>query len=128
MSKCFYCSIEPHTPSPACAGQRWRESSCWRSIRGGRGTTKKPRCIPMIRECGAKARTNGHQPCRRIAMANGRCHLHGGLTPKHNPGPKTEEAKLRQKMARWKHGMRSKECVEEARQMRAYIRECKQAL
>lgn len=67
----------------------------------------------MIRECGAKARTNNHLPCRHIAMANGKCHLHGGLTPKHNPGPKTEEGRLRQKMANWKHGMRSKEAKEE---------------
>lgn len=67
----------------------------------------------MIRECGAKARTNNYQPCRRIAMANGKCHLHGGLTPRHNPGPKTAAGRLRQKMANWKHGMRSKEAREE---------------
>lgn len=82
----------------------------------------------MIRECGAKARTNGHQPCRRIAMSNGKCHLHGGLVPKHNPGPKTEEGKRRQHMANWKHGMRSKAAIEENRQVREYIRQCKQAL
>lgn len=80
----------------------------------------------MIRECGAKARTNGHQPCRRIAMANGRCHLHGGLVPKHNLGPKTEAGKLRQKMGSWKHGMRSKEAREEARKFRELIKACKQ--
>lgn len=79
----------------------------------------------MIRECGAKARTNGHQPCRRIAMANGKCHLHGGMVPKHNPGPKTEEGKLRQKMANWKHGMRSKEAIAERRYVRELIRQSK---
>lgn len=31
--------------------------------------------------CGAKAKSTG-EPCRRIAMANGRCCLHGGRTPK----------------------------------------------
>ena len=29
--------------------------------------------------------------------------------PKHNPGPKTEEGKLRQKMGSWKHGFCSKD-------------------
>lgn len=51
----------------------------------------------MNRVCGAKARTNGHQPRQRIPMENGRCHFHGGKVPKHNPDPKTEEGKLRQK-------------------------------
>ncbi len=79
----------------------------------------------MIRACGAKARTNGHQPCRRIAMANGRCHLHGGMVPKHNPGPKTEEGRLRQKMGSWKHGLRSKEAIEERRALREIMKDCK---
>lgn len=79
----------------------------------------------MIRECGAQARTNNHQPCRRIAMANGRCRLHGGLTPKHNPGPRTQEGKQRQKMASWRHGRRSKEAIEEGRQLREFIKECR---
>lgn len=82
----------------------------------------------MIRECGAKARTNGHQPCRRIAMANGRCHLHGGLTPKHNPGPKTEEGRLRQHTSNWKHGLRSKEAQEEAYRVREMIKKCKETI
>lgn len=82
----------------------------------------------MIRECGAKARTNGHKPCRRIAMANGRCHLHGGLVPKHNIGPKTDAGKLRQKMGSWKHGMRSKEAREEARLIRKMIKESRQLI
>ena len=82
----------------------------------------------MIRECGAKARTNGHKPCRRIAMANGRCHLHGGLVPKHNPGPKTEEGRQRQHMANWKHGQRSKAAIEENRRFRRFLKECKQAI
>ena len=80
----------------------------------------------MLRECGAKARTNGHKPCRQPAMANGRCRLHGGLT--RNTGAKTEEGKLRQKMASWKHGMRSKEAIQEAREIRAFIKQSKQLI
>lgn len=36
---------------------------------------------PTRPRCGAKARTTG-EACRHIAMANGKCHLHGGRTPK----------------------------------------------
>lgn len=82
----------------------------------------------MIQECGAKARTNNHQPCRCIAMANGRCRLHGGLVPKHNPGPKTEEGRRRQHMANWKHGMRSKAAIEENRQVRELIKGSKKMI
>ena len=82
----------------------------------------------MIRECGAKARTNGHQPCRRIAMANGRCHLHGGLTPRHNVGAKTETGKLCQKMGSWKHGMRSKEAILERQAFREMLKRYKNTL
>lgn len=82
----------------------------------------------MLRLCGAKARTNGHQPCRQPAMENGRCRLHGGLVPKNNPGAKTEEGKLRQKMGSWKHGLRSKEAIEERRIIRNMIKQSKNIL
>lgn len=36
---------------------------------------------PFAKRCGARRKSDG-QPCRHIAMANGRCHLHGGRTPK----------------------------------------------
>jgi hypothetical protein len=53
--------------------------------------------------------------CRNFAVRDRNvCHIHGGKTPKHNLGPKTEEGKFRQKMASWKHGMRSQEVKEEA--------------
>jgi len=73
------------------------------------GGIQKMSEVPMNKECGAKATTDGHQLCRRTAMANGRCYLHGGKST----GAKTEEGRYRQKMASWKHGMRSKEVVEE---------------
>lgn len=83
---------------------------------------KKFRGNPMLRMCGAKARSNGKLPCRQPSMANGRCRLHGGLTPKHNPGPKTAEGRLKQKMASWKHGLRSKEAIEEQKAIRLMMR------
>lgn len=82
----------------------------------------------MIRECGARARTNNYQPCRRIAMENGRCHLHGGKVPKHNPGPKTPEGRIRQQTSNWKHGLRSKEAQKEASELRAFIKQSKEMI
>jgi len=91
-------------------------------------SNKKRRGNPMLRVCGAKARTNKHQPCRQPAMENGRCRLHGGLVPKHNSGPKTLEGKMRQKMGSWKHGLRSKEAIVERRSTRELIIRCKNLL
>jgi len=68
--------------------------------------------------CGAKSRTNKYQPCMRIPMKNGRCHLHGGKST----GSKTPEGRLIQKMASWKHGMRSKEAIAEAKTVRQMVR------
>ena len=52
-------------------------------------------------------------------MTNGRCHLHGGKST----GSKTTEGRLIQKMASWKHGMRSKEAIAEAKMVRKIIQE-----
>ncbi len=51
--------------------------------------------------------------------------LHGELTPKHNPGPKTEKGKFRQKMGSWRHGRRSKEAADEQRAISLVLKECK---
>ncbi len=61
---------------------------------------------------------------RRIAMPNGRCHLHGGKST----GAKTKAGKLRQKMASWKHGRRSKEEIERVRQLRRVLRSYREIL
>ena len=78
----------------------------------------------MNRECGAKAKTNSRQPCRRFAMPNGRCHLHGGKST----GAKTASGKLRQKMAPWRHGMRSQEMLCEQKLFREKIKSYKNFL
>ena len=64
---------------------------------------------PMKKLCGAKARTNENKPCRKLAMANGRCRLHGGLST----GPKTEEGKRNIARARTTTGLRTKEMLAE---------------
>jgi hypothetical protein len=53
--------------------------------------------------CGAHARTTG-MPCRKYAMTNGRCKLHGGKTP-------------------IKHGMYTKEALELRRQYAELLRD-----
>jgi hypothetical protein len=63
--------------------------------------------------CGAKTRRN--TPCGRMAMACGRCVLHGGRST----GPKTAEGLERLRVARTKHGRYSAE----NRQVAAMIRE-----
>lgn len=77
----------------------------------------------MIRYCGAKVRSNNCKPCQRIACQNGRCHLHGGHST--GPGPVSPEGRLRQKMASWKHGQRSKEAIAERKAFRAMIKQHK---
>lgn len=78
----------------------------------------------MSHECGAKARSNQNEPCKRIAMANGRCHFHGGKST----GAKTAKGKLKQKMASWRHGLYSKEAIEKNRVFREMLKEHKNAL
>lgn len=69
--------------------------------------------------CGARARSNNHMPCRRIPMENGRCHLHGGKST----GAKTNNGKLRQKMASWKHGFYSQEARREKSILKKMLKE-----
>ena len=77
--------------------------------------------------CGAKAKSSG-LPCRCPAMANGKCYVHGGKTPKHNLGPKTTEGRQRQRKANWKHGRYSQEHFRATRELREFMRQCKKEL
>lgn len=81
--------------------------------------------IGITPKCQAKSKRSGKQ-CGNYAVSGRHvCKFHGGLTPRHNTGPKTKEGQQRQHMANWKHGMRSKAAIEEARQMRELIRQSK---
>lgn len=57
-------------------------------------------------------------------MPNGRCHLHGGKST----GAKTKAGKLRQKMASWKHGYRSKEAIQKSKFIRNLLKSCQARL
>lgn len=62
------------------------------------------------------------QRCKNFASKDKLvCRIHGGKST----GAKTTEGKYRQKMASWKHGLRSKETIEENRLAREMIKECK---
>jgi hypothetical protein len=56
---------------------------------------------PMRKLCGAHSRRTG-EPCKGLAMVNGRCRMHGGLSPGrpitsglHTREAKASRAKLR---------------------------------
>ena len=97
----------------------------------GEGNSKNVRGYlmdTMTPVCQAKSKQSGKQ-CGNFAVRDRKvCHIHGGKTPKHNQGAKTKEGKLRQKMASWKHGKRSKEAREESRFVREMIKESKQLI
>jgi hypothetical protein len=61
--------------------------------------------------CGARRKANG-LACRAPAMANGRCHKHGGAST----GPRTVEGRERCRVAPWKHGGRAAEARNAARE------------
>jgi hypothetical protein len=74
--------------------------------------------------CGAKTRRG--TPCPSAAMKNGRCRMHGGKST----GPRTSEGLERSRKARWKHGLYSKEFLEQRkahmramREIRKFLRE-----
>lgn len=69
--------------------------------------------------CGARTKGTG-EPCRRLPCKNGRCKLHGGRST----GPKTEEGRRRCAEVNLKHGLKSKEALEEKRRIRELIQQC----
>jgi len=62
--------------------------------------------IPHVpTKCGAYARSSG-EPCKQYALANGRCHYHGGKTS-------------------IKHGRRTKQAILESKQLSRLIKDSK---
>lgn len=84
--------------------------------------------MDMTPKCEAMSKQSGLQ-CGNFAVKNRRvCHIHGGKTPKHNTGANTKEGKSRQKMANWKHGLRSKEAKEETLRLKEFMKACKELI
>lgn len=68
-----------------------------------------------------KSKRSGKR-CRHFA-SKGKlvCRIHGGKST----GAKTKKGKHRQRIASWKHGLRSIEALEEAKRIREMLKECK---
>jgi hypothetical protein len=69
--------------------------------------------IPRV-HCGARTRVGGS--CRQPAMKNGRCRLHGG------------KSLSGQAHGRYRHGLRTKETVEQNRRVAQLLKESKNLL
>lgn len=71
---------------------RWQRSAAWKRIASQalKDFHAKKHLLPR---CGAHARTSG-EPCKQIALENGRCHWHGGKSPS---GPEQNRRQLRAK-------------------------------
>lgn len=67
-------------PKAPTRGTSWTNSAAFR-LMARDAITAYNRTRHLLPKCGARRRTDG-EPCRHLAMANGRCHLHGGRTPK----------------------------------------------
>src|SRR5680860_301233 len=96
------------------AGRRW---SAWWKARG-EGIEQNQRINPMqsglpmhlSRRCGARTRSGS--PCRSPALRNGRCRMHGGLSP----GPPKGNANAR------KHGFYTAKAIAERRELAVLLR------
>lgn len=78
--------------------------------------------------CKAKSKQSGKR-CRNFAVKHRFvCHIHGGKTPLHNPGPKTKEGEIKQKTGGWCHGQRSREAEKERKAFRKMVDDYKRSL
>lgn len=65
---------------PGRPANAWQRSGTFKSI--AREALRQFRAVRHLRpKCGASAKTTG-EPCKQLAMENGRCAYHGGRTPK----------------------------------------------
>lgn len=91
---------------PQKARTRWQSSAQWRAIGSAaiRAWNRKRSNLP---KCNAVRKRDG-EPCQQIAMANGKCFIHGGRTPRGNEWHRTQwpdgkspdaEKKLQRKLA-----------------------------
>lgn len=65
-------------------------------------------------KCGA--RTRAGMPCEALAMPNGRCRLHGGMSPGAPKGNRNA----------WKHGRFAAETIAERRRLVAFVRQMRE--
>src|SRR4051794_11778492 len=88
-------------------------------------TDDPPRDLAMHSALRCGARTRRGTPCQEPALrGRRRCRLHGGWST----GPKTPEGRARAALARWRHGRRSKQAVEERKAATATMRRFRELL
>jgi hypothetical protein len=80
-----------------------------------RNQRNNPMQLPLHRALKCRARTRSGQPCRAPAMPNGRCRMHGGMSP---GAPKSNKNAL-------KHGRYTAEKIVTRREIAALLRTMK---
>ena len=80
-------------------------------------TTREPLHLRQAPRCLAKTRRRS--PCQSPAMPNGRCRIHGGLSPGAPSGKGN---------GMWRHGRFSRETIELRRAIRKLMRDAKETL
>ena len=98
--------------------RNWQQSAEWREI-------ARQHCLKMNAErrlkpkCGATNKKDG-EPCKNLAMENGRCKWHGGKSPKGKEWHKTQfpDGKSRNAVARAERKLADKRRIEKARNKR----------
>ncbi|WP_206520520.1 hypothetical protein, partial [Mesorhizobium sp. M1A.T.Ca.IN.004.03.1.1] len=88
------------------APSAWQSSAQWRAI-GSAAIRAWNRTRSNLPKCNAARKRDG-EPCQQIAMANGKCFIHGGRTPRGSEWHRTQwpdgkspeaEKKLQRKLA-----------------------------
>ena len=98
--------------------RNWQQSAEWREI-------ARQHCFKMNAErrlkpkCGATNKKDG-EPCKNLAMENGRCKWHGGKSPKGKEWHKVQlpDGNSRNAVARAEHKLADKRRIEKARKKR----------
>ncbi|RWL42246.1 MAG: hypothetical protein EOR60_26070 [Mesorhizobium sp.] len=73
---------------PQRAPSAWQSSAQWQAI-GSAAIRAWNRKRPNLPKCSAARKRDG-EPCQQIAMANGKCFIHGGRTPRGNEWHRTQ--------------------------------------
>ncbi len=74
--------------------------------------------------CQAQSKQSGMN-CKNYSVKGKKvCHIHGGKST----GAKTKKGKQLQRMANWKHGLKSKEAQAEIKELRKFMKDCNEAI
>ena len=103
-----------------------KQSSVVRCLPGAWDKLKKlaSYLMDITPQCLAKSKQSGKR-CKNFASkGKSVCRIHGGRST----GARTDAGKARQERASWKHGLRSKEAVDESRFFREWVKKCSESI